>query len=465
MSAMNTVSDVGQIRSHVQALFPGLQADLEALVRIPSVSAAGFDPSHVQASAQQVAQLAYQALKPLTDGEPRVEILQAPTPDGSMGAPAVVASIPAPPGAPTVMLYAHHDVQPPGQGWDTEPFTPTQVGDRLYGRGSADDKAGIIAHLGALRTLAAAGCTPPVGITLFIEGEEEIGSPSFQEFLTIHKDALAADVIVVADSINWSVGVPALTTGLRGLVDGCIEVEVLDHGVHSGMFGGPIVDANVVLARVIASLHDDAGSVAVEGLSTAPPPTVDIDEETFRVDSSLLPGAQLVGTGSITGRMWCQPAISVIGIDATPVALAANLLAPSARAKISVRIAPGQDPAVADAAMARHVEAHAPWGATVRWVPGEQGKPFLAPGDSPAMACARGAFADAWGTPSVDIGVGGSIPFIADLLESFPRASIVVTGVEDPDSRAHGANESVHLGELAKVVVAEALMLLRLGQV
>ncbi len=455
-AARTPSDDVAALRARVAEAFGALRADLEALVRVPSVSSPAFDQAHVRRSAEAVADLLRGA------GMPEVEVLTATRADGVVSAPAVVARRPAPAGAPTVLLYAHHDVQPPGrrEDWTTEPFEPTERGGRLYGRGAADDKAGVVAHLGALRVL---GDELGVGVTVFVEGEEEVGSPTFVDFLAEHRDRLAADVIVVADSTNWEVGVPALTTSLRGLVDCVVEVRALAHAVHSGMFGGPVLDAPTLLARLLATLHDDDGAVAVEGLVVGPEPTVDYDEAAFRADASVLPGVRLAGTGSITGRLWTKPAISVIGIDATGVDEASNTIAPVARAKLSMRIAPGQDPAEAAAALRRHLVAHAPFGAEVTVVDGELGKPFRAPVDSAAMRTARGAFADAWGTEPVDIGVGGSIPFIADLLEVFPGAAILVTGVEDPDSRAHGADESVHLGELEKVVLAEALLLRRLA--
>lgn len=448
--------DLHRLREHVAAAFPALRADLEDLVRIPSVSSPAFDQAHVRRSAEAVAGLLRDA------GAHDVQVLTATRADGRESAPAVVARRPGPVGAPTVLLYAHHDVQPPGAAsdWHSDPFEPTERDGRLYGRGAADDKAGVVAHLGALRVL---GDELAVGVTVFVEGEEEIGSPTFVDFLTQHRDLLEADVIVVADSTNWKVGVPALTTSLRGLVDCEVEVAVLEHAVHSGMFGGPLLDAPTLLARLIATLHDDDGAVAVEGLVVAPEPEVDYDEAELRADASVLPGVRLAGTGTITGRLWTKPAISVIGMDVTTVATASNTIAPAATAKLSMRIAPGQDPVAAATALRAHLESHAPLGARVTVRDGELGKPFQAPGDSAAMRTARQAFADAWGTAPVDIGVGGSIPFIADLLEVFPDAAILVTGVEDPDSRAHGADESVHLGELEKVVLAEALLLSRLG--
>ena len=440
------------LRQRVAAAFPGLRADLEALVRIPSVSSGAFDQAHVAASATAVAAL----LRGV--GMPEVQILTATMPDGREGAPAVIARRPAPAGAPTVLLYAHHDVQPPGadESWNTVPFEPTERDGRLYGRGAADDKAGVIAHVGALRVLAD---ELGVGVTVFVEGEEEVGSPSFGPFLARYADLLAADVIVVADSANWKVGVPGLTTSLRGLVDLTVEVAVLDHAVHSGMFGGPVLDALTLLSRLIATLHDDAGDVAIAGLVSAPDPVVDYDEAELRADAHVIDGVRLAGTGPLTARLWTRPALGVIGIDAPSIALSSNTVVPRASAKLSLRIAPGQDPAAAFEALRTHLLDHAPFGSRVTVTPGDLGRPFRAPADSAAMQVARSAFEEAWGTEPVDIGIGGSIPFIADLLETFPDAAILVTGVEDPDSRAHGANESVHLAELEKVILAETLLL------
>ncbi|WP_029253603.1 dipeptidase [Paraoerskovia marina] len=455
-TAQNPAAVVDQLRDRVSALFPALQSDLESLVRIPSVSNSEFDQSVMDTSAAAVAELFRGA------GMPDVQVLRSSGPDGATSRPAVVARRPAPAGAPTVLLYAHHDVQPPGtSGWTSDPFEPREADGRLYGRGAADDKAGIVAHLGALRAL---GDDLGVGVTIFSEGEEEIGSPCFVDFLDQYRDLLRADVIVVADSANWKVGVPGLTTSLRGLVDCTVEVAALESPVHSGMFGGPVLDAYTLLARLVATLHDENGDVAVEGLVVGPEPEVDYDEASFRTDAGMLPGTHLAGTGSIAGRLWARPTIAVLGIDATPADSASNTIAPSARAKVSMRIAPGQDPAAAATALTAHLEANAPFGARVTVSDGETGQAFRAPQDSDAMRAARAAFAAAWGTEPVDIGLGGSIPFIADLLVAFPEAAILVTGVEDPASLAHGPNESVHLGELEKVVLAEALLLRALGE-
>ena len=441
---------LAELRAAVEREMPGLRRDLERLVRIPSVSAAAFDQAHVEASAEAVAELLRGA------GMQDVEILR----EG--GAPAVVGHLPGPEGAPTVLLYAHHDVQPPGEDddWTTLPFEPTERGGRLYGRGAADDKAGVTAHLAALR---AHDGRPPVGVTIFIEGEEESGSPSLGEILRRHRDRLAADVLVLADSNNWKIGVPALTTSLRGLVEAVVEVRTLDHAVHSGMYGGAVMDALTALTRLLGCLHDDNGDVAIPGLHESVAADLDLTEEQLRADAGVLDGVELVGTGSVTSRLWTKPAVTVIGIDAPSTAKASNTLVPMARAKVSLRVPPGQDAVAAYEALAAHLRANAPWGARVDVVLKEAGSAFQAQAQGPAYDAARAAFTDAWGTRPVDMGIGGSIPFIAEFAEIYPDAAILVTGVEDPDTRAHGADESLHLGEFAKVCLAEAVLLERLA--
>lgn len=450
-SAPLSDSRLTELREAVQREMPGLRRDLESLVRIPSVSAPAFDQAHVDTSAEAVAALLRGA------GMQRVDILR----EG--GAPAVVGHLPGPGGAPTVLLYAHHDVQPPGEDddWTTMPFEPAERDGRLYGRGAADDKAGVVAHLAALR---AHNGQPPVGVTIFIEGEEESGSPSLGEILRRHRDRLQADVLVLADSNNWKVGVPALTTSLRGLVEAIVEVRTLDHAIHSGMYGGAVMDAVTALTRLLGCLHDANGDVAVPGLHETQAADLDLTEEQLRLDAGVLDGVELVGTGSLTSRLWTKPAVTVVGFDAPSTAKASNTLVPSARAKISMRVAPGQAPREAYEALAAHLRENVPWGAQVEITLKESGAAFQAQADGPAYDAARAAFADAWGTQPVDIGVGGSIPFIAEFAEIFPDAAILVTGVEDPDTRAHGADESLHLGEFARVCLAEAVLLERLGQ-
>ncbi len=448
-----------RLRASVDAAFPRIVQQLSDLVAIQGIAWDAFDAHELDRSAEAVAALVRSV------GIDDVRILRVDN-DGTPGGPAVVARRAPAEGRPTVLLYAHHDVQPPGDPdlWESEPFVATERDGRLYGRGAADDKAGIMAHIGAFGALSEVlGDSFGVGVTLFIEGEEEAGSPTFRSFLETYRDDLAADVIIVADSSNWKVGVPALTTSLRGLVDGTIEVQVLDHAVHSGMFGGPVLDAPTLLARLIATLHDDAGDVAIAGLAGGDHATVDYDEQDYRSDASVLQGVQLAGTGSIASRLWHKPALSIIGMDVPTVALSSNTLLPRARAKFSLRLAPGQQPAAAMDAVRAHVESHAPFGATVTFTPGETGSPFSTDTGEPASRLALESLEEAWGVKAVEAGMGGSIPFIADLTELFPSAQILITGVEDPDSRAHSANESLHLDEFRKAVLAEAILLARIN--
>jgi acetylornithine deacetylase/succinyl-diaminopimelate desuccinylase-like protein len=431
----------------VRRVLPSVREDLDRLVRIPSVSADPAAVPHLQASAQQVADLLHGA------GLPEVDVLSV---DG--GQPAVLGRRPGPPGAPTVLLYAHHDVQPAGDpaGWESDPFEPAVRGGRLYGRGAADDKAGIAVHLAALRAYDG---QLPVGLTVLVEGEEEIGSPSLPRFLSAYRDRVRADVMVLTDSANWTAEVPALTTSLRGGANITVEVRTLHHGVHSGAYGGPVPDALTALCRLLATLHDERGDVAVAGLVRGTADPLDLTEEQLRADSGLLDGVWLTGTGSLTGRLWARPAVAVIGIDAPPVEGAANTLIPAARAKVSLRVAPGDDVARARAALVSHLEAHAPWGAAVTVETGGTVAPYLARAGGPGYRAAHAALADAWGRPAVDVGSGGSVAFVTAYAELAPEAEILITGVEDPDTRAHGANESLHLDMFERACLAETLLL------
>jgi acetylornithine deacetylase/succinyl-diaminopimelate desuccinylase-like protein len=281
--------------------------------------------------------------------------------------------------------------------------------------------------------------------------------------LAAHRDELAADVIVIADSDNWSPDLPSLTVSLRGLADCVVEVATLDHGLHSGMWGGVAPDAVTALVRLLASLHDDDGNVAVEGLHEASAADVDFPAERVRRDAGLLDGVREIGSGTVVQRLWAKPAITVIGIDTTPIASASNTLIPRARAKVSMRVAPGGDAAEHLAALTRHLEQHAPWGATVTVTAGDVGQPYAIDANGPVYDAARAAFRQAWGADAIDAGVGGSIPFIAEFAKAYPEAKILVTGVEDPDTQAHSINESLHLGVLERAATAEALLLESLG--
>ena len=445
-----------QLGDAIREVLPSARADLERLVRIPSVSADPDAARHVWASAGEVATLLRAA------GLPEVDVVTA-----ADSRPAVLGRRPAPPGAPTVLLYAHHDVQPPGEAadWDSDPFEPAERDGRLYGRGTADDKAGVAVHLAALR---AYGNRLPVGVTVLVEGEEEIGSPALSGFLDAFSDALRADVVVFADAGNWATDIPALTTSLRGGTSVVVEVRTLHHGVHSGMYGGPAPDALTALCRTLASLHDERGTVAVPGLThgsagsgDADPP--DLSEEQFRAEAGMLDGVRLTGTGGLTARLWAGPAIAVVGIDAPSVAAASNTLVPVARAKVSMRVAPGDDAAAACDALTAHLKAHAPWGAHVSVQPGAVAAPFTARSGGRAYRAARSALDEAWGSPAVDAGAGGSIPFVTAYAGLFPDAEILITGVEDPGTRAHGSNESLHLATFERACLAEALLLRNLA--
>ena len=446
-TSLVTMSDLVE---RVREVLPSVRRDLEDLVRIESVWADPARRPEVQRSADAVAKLLSEA------GFSDVQIVS----EG--GAPAVIARHPAPPGSTTVLLYAHHDVQPEGDHgqWQSPPFEPTERDGRLYGRGSADDKAGIATHLAAFR---AHGGAPPVGVTVFVEGEEESGSPSLARLLAAHRDVLASDVIVIADSDNWSTDVPSLTVSLRGLADCIVEVATLDHGLHSGLWGGVAPDALSALVRLLASLHDDDGNVAIAGVYEGKAGDVDYSAERVREEAGLLDGVSEIGSGSVPQRLWAKPAITVIGIDTTSIEKSSNTLIPRARAKVSMRVAPGGDPREHLAALTRHLEQHAPWGAQVTVTPGDMGQPYAIDASGPVYDAARAAFRQAWGNEPVDTGVGGSIPFIAEFAAAFPSAKILVTGVEDPRTQAHSINESLHLGVLERAATAEALLLRNLG--
>ena len=429
------------ITARVDAIFPTIRQTLEDLVRIPGVSAT--DPEGVRRSAEAVRDVFTDA------GLDGVRLLEV---EGAH--PAVFGRLEGPANAPTVLLYAHHDVQPAGPGWERDPFEPVEVDGRLYGRGAADDKGGVVMHLA---TALVHRDAPPVTLKLFVEGEEETGSPHLPQFLERYGDLLDADVVVIADAGNWRVGTPAFTTSLRGLVDCVVEVTTHDHAVHSGVFGGVQPDALTALARVLATLHREDGSVAVPGLVTEDVDPLDLTEDEIRSQVGTLEGVRFLGTGTLTSRMWRQPAIAVLGVDAPSVEGAANALLPSARAKVSMRIAPGQDPVAAMDALAAHLEAAAPWGAEVVVHRGALGEAFALEASGPAYDAWNRGFATAWGTEGVSIGIGGSIPFVASFSEAMPNAEILLTGVVDPTSNIHGPDESVDLGDLRKACIAQAV--------
>ncbi|MGM7671894.1 dipeptidase [Microbacterium sp. A93] len=443
---------------------PSALSDLGDLVRIPGIAWPSFDQTQLERSAERVAALATD-----TGVFDEVRVLRAVIGGTEeLGQPAVLATRAARGGKPTILLYAHHDVQPPGADelWETPPFEPTVRDGRLYGRGAADDKAGIMAHIASLRAVSEVlGDDLELGVSMFIEGEEEYGSASFAQFLSDNVDALRADAIVVADSGNWDATTPGLTVSLRGNARFTLKVRTLDHASHSGMFGGAVPDAMMATVRLLSTLWDDDGAVAVEGMTQRDTPTPEYTEETLRDEAGLLPGTSPIGRDSILSRIWNKPAVTIIGIDATSVASASNTLLPEVSVVISARVAPGQPGEEAYAALERHLRANAPFGAELTFSDVDLGNGFLVDTSGWAVGLARQAMADGYGVEPVDLGVGGSIPFIADLVREFPAAQILVTGVEDPHARAHSPNESLHLDTFRHAIATEALLLTRMNEI
>lgn len=461
--ALPSESDAAVLEA-VATGIPSALSDLGHLVRIPGMAWPAFDQTQLERSADAVATLARD-----TGVFDEVRVLRAAIPGtDEHGQPAVLATRAARNGKPTILLYAHHDVQPPGDDalWETPPFEPTVRDGRLYGRGAADDKAGIMAHIGAIRAVSSVlGADLDLGIAMFIEGEEEYGSRSFAQFLADNKDALRADAIVVADSGNWDSVTPGLTVSLRGNARFTMKVRTLDHASHSGMFGGAVPDAMMATVRLLSTLWDADGSVAVEGMTSREAETPEYAEATLRDEAGLLPGTMPIGDGTILSRIWNKPSVTVIGIDATSVSAASNTLLPEVTVVISARVAPGQTGQEAYDALERHLRAHAPFGAELSFSDVDLGNPFLVDTSGWAVSLTRDAMRDGYGVAPVDLGVGGSIPFIADLVREFPDAQILVTGVEDPHSRAHSPNESLHLDTFRHAVATEALLLARMNAV
>lgn len=435
------------IREAVESEFGQIRADLERLVRIPSVSSDESAAPSVRRSAEKTASwLQRSGLK----GTRLLEV------DGAH--PAVFGHTPGPAGTPTVLLYAHHDVQAPGDRslWQSDPFEAAERAGRLFGRGTADDKAGIAVHAAALRAWDG---KPPLNVSVLIEGEEEIASEHLPQFLEMYADLLRADVIVLADCANWAIGQPSLITSLRGILDFVVEVRTLDHAVHSGSYGGPVPDAVTTLCRLIASLHNDNGDVVVNGLKTGPPYEIEVLEHEVREVAGVRPGVSLLGSGSLAHRIWGRPAVAVLGIDAPAITAIVHKLVPVARAHVSVRLAPGEEIQHAKAAIETHLRNQELWGAEVSVAFAREGSPHLIDASGAAFEAFRRACEHTWGCTPVESGSGGSLPLVAALAGVYPRADLLLTGICDPDSRPHCENESVHLGELLNCCVNEAALL------
>lgn len=464
MSKFDPAELAEQLRDRVQLGMPNTIDRLARLVRIPSVSWDAFDREHVSASAERVRELF--AGTGMFD---EVGIHQYDIDDETPGQPGVIARREASEGWPTVLLYAHHDVQPPGRDelWDTPAYEPTLVGERLYGRGASDDKAGVLLHVAALETLhdlwEADGERFPLGVSIFVEGEEENGSGSFTKFLDAHREALGADYIIVADSDNAAIDVPSLTVALRGNVTFNLTVRTLRHASHSGMFGGAAPDAMLAAVRLLDTLWNADGSVAVEGVDSHDAQVPEMPASQLVEEAGVI-GGELLGSGPVLARTWYQPSVTVTGIDAPDVANASNTLIPEVRVRISARIAPGTDAEAAAEALQSHLRANAPFGAELEFDSLNTGRPFLVDVDGDGVERMRAAMAECWGADAQLSGIGGSIPFIADLVDRFPASQILVTGVEDPATRAHSPNESQHLGVLHRAILTEAWFLADLAE-
>lgn len=432
------------MHTSVKDLLPQLRRELDDLVRIPSVSSATGPPSAELLAAHEMTAALF------TDAGVAVETLQLPD-----TAPIVVGEIPAPAGAPTVLLYSHYDIVPAGDEalWDSPPFEPTERDGALFGRGTADTKSNILVHIGALR---AWGGRPPVGIKLVIEGQEEVGGGNLTTYPPEDPERFAADAMVIGDMGSVRPGVPTLTVALRGMANVELEVTTLGSAKHSGQYGGAAPDALIVLLHALGTLHDNHGDVAVPGLRREEWVGGGTSEEEFRALGEVREGQPLQGTGGLGSRIWSGPAITVIGIDVPSVDNAVNAVSPHARAKINVRVHPEQDAREAQEAVLRHLEQVAPFGVRLEVRAAETGNGFAASTTGPAYVAARAAWTAAWGVEAITAGSGGSIPLVNALQRAAPKAEMLLVGTTDGYANIHGPNERVMLDEFEKAIVAEA---------
>jgi acetylornithine deacetylase/succinyl-diaminopimelate desuccinylase-like protein len=455
--------DAGAAVAAAEAAAGTARAELESLVRIPSISADPERRPDVEASAHATAALL------------EAHGLEAVRLASVGGAPPYVIgeSMHAPAGAPTVLLYAHHDVQPPGlvENWESDPFEPAERDGRLYGRGTADDKAGAVTHAHAVGAWLETAGTVPCNVRVLVEGEEEIGSPTLHAFLDAHRDELRSDVLVLADAGNWDVGVPGLTYSLRGLAAADVELRALDGPQHSGLAGGAVPDPVMALARVLASLVDEHGDPAFAGATAglrapadaerAPVAGFDDRPETFAGVMGLRPGVRLAGNpvAPLHERLWLRPSLTVIGIDGHPVRGSSNQIVARAAARVSMRLGPGQEPAEVLDALRAHIETHVPWGLELRFRALEGAPAWQTDPTGPAFDAARASLRAGFGAEPVLMGVGGSIPFVGPFAAAFGGIPALLIGPHDPGSRIHGENESLHLGDWMSLTRAEVHLL------
>jgi len=447
--------DTTALRTRVSGDMPRTIDELSRLVTIPSIGYPGFAPANVRASAELTREILAAA------GASGARLIEL---DG--GHPAVFAEIPGPEGAPTILLYAHHDVQPEGDAgaWTTAPFAPEVRDGRLFGRGAADDKAGIVAHAAALRALGAhEGAGLPVTVKIVVEGEEECSTEHLPDLVQGQGDLLKADVAIVADGGNYRTGVPTIGTSVRGVTDCRVTVSVLPVAQHSGSYGGPIPDAITALARMIATLHDDEGNVAIPGLRTFEWPGMPVAEDEFRAESHVFDSVRMIGSGTMADRLLSKPAVNVLGFDAPSVDGSSNQIVPAASARVSLRLAPGDDAVAARAALVSHLRDAAPWGVHVEIEGDEAGMGYMVDTTTEAYSAARYALAEAFEADVVEMGSGGSIPLVPMLAQTFPGIAVLIIGAGDERSNYHSIDESVDLRDLERLALAEALLIRSLG--
>ncbi len=454
------------VLQRIDADFPQTVDQLKQLVRIPSCSFPGFDPVHVEHSASATANWLR------SSGYPQVELLRLPG-----VAPAVVAyDHRAGPDRPTVLLYAHHDVQPPLREslWQSPPHEPVERGGRLYGRGAADDKAGIACHAAAAAAWNAVAGHPPINLTVVVEGEEEVGSPHFAEFLHHFRDRLRADVAVIADLANVDTGLPSLTTSLRGHVAFELELVALRSPLHSGMWGGPVPDVVMALSKLLASLTDDDGRpiVALRQGVRAPSAAelaafarIPFAADRFADQAGLVRPGGVIGDAVTTHRaLWREPAVAVHAVEAGRRGQTGNVLMDRAWARFGIRIVPDQSADQVAGAVEQHLRQRCPPWAALTLTPSSRGEAWATATDHPAFAAARWALAQGFGVAPIEIGCGASIPFVGEMTAALGGVPALLLGVEDPACAAHAENESVHLDDLRKAIRAEAALLAALAE-
>lgn len=444
-------ADTELIRSRIRAQMPTARGELATLVGFRSVADPRQFPVEECVGAATWVRDAF-----LAAGIEQADLVEAS--DGSL---AVIGHSPAPAGAPTVLLYSHYDVQPPGDEalWTSPPFVLTERDGRWYGRGASDCKGNVLMHLLALRALRPDGPLP-VGVRIVVEGSEEIGGAGLHDLVAQRPDVFAADMIVIGDCGNVEAGQPTLTTSLRGIANVVVHVETLAGQVHSGVYGGAAPDALAALVRLLNTLRDEHGDTVVDGLdSTVRWGGVPYPEDRFRSDAGVLDGVSLLSSGSVADAVWARPALSVVGLDAPPVVGSAAAIVPRASARLNLRVPPGLDPTVAQDALVAHLEAHVPWGAHLRVERESVGEPFLAATDGPGYRALRAALEAAYGREVATAGEGGSIPLCTALQRAVPNAEIALIGVEEPRCVIHAPNESVDPAEIENLAVAEALLL------